>query len=528
MIASAGRSVAPTPSAPAAGLGALAKPATPTGPRGMPAGNMGQIMATARKMSDSQLADVLSGKSLDVPQYVAMTEAMGRKQLRTAMQGAEAQQAANQPNMKQKLLGEYQQQQAAQQMAQAPQMPPQGGGLAALPAPTMAPKTMAGGGIVAFANTEPGTDTAMPIREDLTEDERKQLEQNAYMQRVNAIAHPGEAISKWWNSRPSAEQVWETGRKARTGEIPLISGEEPTAKGRAVNAGLATSDTALADVPKVAQATLDKRNAVMPADLEDARSGAGMTALLNAQKNQGSAGAGGADQRSAERKSALMGTDTGTGITPEKRVNPFGQLSAEIPDYAKVKSQGLGEGLMLLSSAMFGTPNLNQAFAKGLPLLSSVSGATRKELRDLQKDYQAQQLSLAKANELFEQGQEDKGFKYFKQSQDHASDMQKNMALMASAMKPSDTIQTLNAIRLPNESTSDAYARLQGMKQDPKTDQALQIKHADYMKSAAGMLNPMSFDKWLVANGYGGGQQVAAAGNTGYSAVYGVDNKRIQ
>jgi hypothetical protein len=77
---------------PQAGLAALAQPAQ--APRGMSSGSMQQILERARSMSDSQLADILSGKSMDVPQYVAMTEAMGRKSLRNAVQGAQAQQQA--------------------------------------------------------------------------------------------------------------------------------------------------------------------------------------------------------------------------------------------------------------------------------------------------------------------------------------------------------------------------------------------------------------------------------------------------
>jgi hypothetical protein len=128
-----------------AGLGAIAMPASM--PKGKSPDSMYQIMDLARKMSDAQLADVMSGKSMDVPQYVAMTEAMGRKKLRTAMQGAQAQQQAQQPSIKDRMLSEQQQAQQ-QQMAQAAQM----GGIANLPAPNMESVDMAAGGIVAFAD----------------------------------------------------------------------------------------------------------------------------------------------------------------------------------------------------------------------------------------------------------------------------------------------------------------------------------------------------------------------------------------
>jgi hypothetical protein len=147
---------------PQAGLAALAQPAQ--APRGMSSGSMQEIIARARQMSDSQLADILSGKSMAVPQYVAMTEAMGRKSLRTAMQGAQAQQQAKQPSVKDRLLAEN----APQQMMQeAVNMDPQqsvmaaegglmyaDGGIAAIPAPNMDSVDMASGGIVAFQDNE--------------------------------------------------------------------------------------------------------------------------------------------------------------------------------------------------------------------------------------------------------------------------------------------------------------------------------------------------------------------------------------
>jgi hypothetical protein len=116
--------------APQAGLAAIAQPAQ--APKGMSSGNMAQVMAMARKMSDAQLAEVLQGKSLDVPQYVAMTEAMGRKSLRTAMNGAQAMAQAQQPSVKQKLLmGDQPQMQGIQQgmpqMSQQPVMAAEGG-----------------------------------------------------------------------------------------------------------------------------------------------------------------------------------------------------------------------------------------------------------------------------------------------------------------------------------------------------------------------------------------------------------------
>jgi hypothetical protein len=512
------------------GLGAILQ--QPGGaPKGASPRSIQSILDTAKRLSDRQLADVLEGKSLDVPQYVAMTEAMGRKSLRTAMQGAQAQQQMRQPSVKDKLLAE----EAAAQMPAVDTMGNvtgyagggaidmnEGAGIAGLPASNMDSMDMASGGIVAFQdNPDQPVKVGMP-ETGLTEEEKKQLAQNDYMRRVQAISSPGEAISKWWSSRPSSQEVWEKGRKARTGEIPMIVGDEPTVKGKMVNAGLATSDTPIRDVQKVAAANANK---VYAADTEDANAGIGMRAYENMLAGKGKGDAKSNDGLANLRRSQLMGTDTGTGLTPEKRVNPFGELKADLPDYEKVKNQGLGEALMAFSGALFGNYNLSQAMAQGLPTLAKISGATRKEVGDLKKDYNAQQLNIAKANELFEQGQEDKAFKYLKQSQDHAYHMQTAMAAMASATKPSGQAELFKMVQKENPGMSalDIISSMAGAKNESKSDQALRDA---YIKSPYLQAMYPNINDYIKKNTPAGATMSANAGN--FSAVYGPDNKRIQ
>ena len=102
-----------------------------------PAKDMAAIMAQARNYPDSRLADVLAGKDMSIPQYVAMAEAMGRRNLRQAVDGAQAQQQAQQPSVKEQLLAEQ----------NAPQMV---AGIDQLPAANMESMDLAGGGIIAF------------------------------------------------------------------------------------------------------------------------------------------------------------------------------------------------------------------------------------------------------------------------------------------------------------------------------------------------------------------------------------------
>ena len=83
------------------GLASIAQPATQ--PRGKSPESIGEIMALAKKLSDGELSDVLAGKSMAIPQYVAMTEAMGRRSLRNAVKGAQAMAQAKQPSIKDKI-----------------------------------------------------------------------------------------------------------------------------------------------------------------------------------------------------------------------------------------------------------------------------------------------------------------------------------------------------------------------------------------------------------------------------------------
>lgn len=516
--------------APAAGLAAIAQPAQ--APKGMSSGSMAQVMAMARKMSDGQLAEVLQGKSLSVPQYVAMTEAMGRKSLRTAMDGQQSMAQAKQPSVKDKLLmGDQPQMQGIQQgMPQMPQQPVMAaeggmmyadGGIADLPAPNMESMDMASGGIVAFQDN-----LNQPVREgmpstDLTEEEKKQLAENPYMKRVQAITNPGKTISEYFANRPSSQELFNRASKAKSGEVKMFTNEQ-TPKGKLVEAGLVERTTPIQDVTKVAAANLDKKTALNAVDREEAR--AGMVALANAQKDKPATAPAVTDQRSNDRRADLAG-NAGTGIDPNPRANPFAGLKVELPDYVKIKNQGLGEGLMTLSAAMFGNPNMAMAMSQGLPALAKVSGATRKELSEIKKDYNAQQLSLAKANELFEQGKEELAFKKLAQSQNHAVNLQKAMAATTAANKPSGTMELYNAVKAqdPSMKPLDIIAAMSGAKNEPKAEQALRDKYAG--DKTLQLLYP-NIDDYIRKMTPASATMASNAG--GFSAVYGPNGQRIQ
>ena len=125
-----------------AGLGAMMQ-AKGASSAGVPKQSMNEMMALAQKLPDSELADVLAGKSVRVPQFAAMLAAMGRDSLRTAVAGAQAGQA-KEPSKKDQMLAK---------MSPQPQAP---AGLETLPAPNMAQmgQGMASGGIVAFSGED--------------------------------------------------------------------------------------------------------------------------------------------------------------------------------------------------------------------------------------------------------------------------------------------------------------------------------------------------------------------------------------
>lgn len=364
---------APTsPNALPGGLGAiLQQPGS--APKGKTPGNMGQVMALARKMSDMQLADVLAGKSLDVPQYVAMTEAMGRKSLRNAVQGAQAQQQARQPSVKDRLMAEEAQAQAAQQMAAVDQMgiPAEyaGGGaidmnesagIASLPAQNMDSMDLASGGIVAFQNT------------GLVEDEDK-----SYYQRMKErLLKASESVS----ATPSMPTLF---------GIPLF--------GAADKKALAKEEAAPAAAPA----------ATLPPATTDVKPDALGRYVANADApvpTSGPAGGGSAGRSGI----AALAPDSYEELQKKKSSDYLTKLEGlsekQREGIAQIKKEGSGEALMQLGSALLGSRNLAEAGAKAGQQIASTSAATRKEIRAVENLANEYDLNVAKAQEAAEKG----------------------------------------------------------------------------------------------------------------------------
>jgi hypothetical protein len=337
---------------PQAGLAALAQPAQ--APRGMSSGSMEQIIARARQMSDSQLADILSGKSMAVPQYVAMTEAMGRKSLRNAMQGAQAMAQGKQPSLKDKMLAEDAQEQMAQEATDM-------GGIAAIPAPNMESVDMAGGGIVAFREGDlveedplaylSGLDAsgmaADQARADALKAERKAREDKERYEFLKTAA-PDTAANMLKENPNLVPPV--------AAAAPPVTTKGPTTAAPATPAGPKAPGTGVGPAP-----------------------GAQPYSIPSLESLQG--------KRSQDYLSKLEGLG-------EKRRAGLAEL----------KKQGGGEALMNLAAAVMGSPNLAQAAAKGLPMVASTAAATRREARALESSADDYDLNIAKAREAAEKG----------------------------------------------------------------------------------------------------------------------------
>ena len=400
------------PAAPQVGLAALAQPNT--APRGKSPDNMNQVMEIARKMSDAQLAQVLQGKSLDVPQYVAMTEAMGRKQLRTAMDGMQAQQTAQQPSLKDKLMAEQQQ---AAMPPQAPQMPQAApAGLDQLPAPTMTPEGMAGGGIVAF---DDGGD----------------------VEAKNPLAYlnPGD--------------LWDK-----------------------LKGYIAEKQAAVPKTPLQEKIAAEKARSMTPDQLDAVAQGQGVfpegSPALPAGLTPDSLGRFVAKSDTPPpKKSGLEALVSGKAGAPAPAEAPKGQA---MQDYlsklegltgkqreglASIRSQGGGEALMQLASGILSSPTLAGGLAKGMPLVAATSAASRKEQADLNKSANEYDLNLAKARAAVEAGDMDRAFQYKKLADENkarmaalsqGTDLQRNLAMLQDP-KMMALYQEMNAAKKPTD-----------------------------------------------------------------------------
>lgn len=287
-------------------------------------------MAQKGQIRPDMLAPILARKA-EMAQAVANTRAMS--------QGA---QQAPQTVMEQIM--------SRNAMSEAPESD-RDVGLAQLPVrdDMYEPQRMAGGGIVAFANN-----MDQPVSEDmpttLTEEERRYLEMNPYMQRSRAVSDLGrnvkeaftnpsnynpislyqryvgqpfaEAANRFTSETPEQQaERFRMGQKARTGEIPMFAGTDLTTKGRMVAEGrMKPTDNVLDVMQRERQ---QAQNTKELADFDKA------TALF--------------EQERAAAKTAKRGNVSTNPVKNVKAMPEPAQVQTEEPLYAKYEKMLMDE-----------------------------------------------------------------------------------------------------------------------------------------------------------------------------------------
>ena len=439
-----------------AGLSALLKP--DSAPRGMPSGSIQQIMNTARKMSDSQLADVLSGKSIDIPQYVAMTEAMGRKKLRTAMQGAQSQAQMQQPSVKDKLLAEE---------AVAPMM-----GLASLPAPNMGTVDMADGGIVAFNGednkqivTEEDLDALVSRgRMPLTKEQKEKLANTP-----NILKDFG--VSQRTIAARGAPPV-----------IPPQTLEQQLELQREANRGIRAP---LANVPIPAPAP-----ASAPAPAPAAAPAAGGFQTSGIGSLQSYMDAIKANQEDYYKQLAGLGAKQREGL-------------------AQLRRQGGGEALMQLAQGILSKPGLAAGIAAGLPGVTTAAAASRKEQRAVENLANEYDFNLAKARAADAKGNTEAALRYMQLADDAKYKAADINYKMASLNKPGEMMQLLNALGDPK--MMERYQAMNLAKKPAISRDTALKEWNDLMPSEKRRYGDFNTYYNQISGGAGGGIDLAAA-----------------
>ena len=107
----------------------------------------------------------------------------------------------------------------------------------------------------------------------------------------------------------------------------------------------------------------------------------------------------------------LSAIDVSKPTTFERRSSPYAGLSAEKVDFEGLKDKGFGEGLMKMGAGLLSAPG-SKGLAAGIQALAESGAISRKEIAGLKKDAREYDLNIKKAEEAFNQGQDELGFHY--------------------------------------------------------------------------------------------------------------------
>lgn len=529
-----------------AGLSALLKP--DSNPRGMPSGSIQQIMNTARKMSDSQLADVLAGKSMDVPQYVAMTEAMGRKKLRTAMQGAQAQAQMQQPSVKDKLMAEetVSPMMGQPMQGQMPMMAAEGG-LASLPAPNMDTVDMADGGIIAFNGEK--NEQVVESNPELEKIYRRAAALNApNMFTPNIGPYDayqkliGEPFSRFFSASPREQRVaFDKATEARKGERDTFT----SAPADVARNTKAVTEARQKDAKESKDAQTNKAMkaaGVTPVDIEQAEIGMAMQQMLNAPGKSDKKESGAPVRIAAASPApAPAPADSGMGSLKSymdaikanqedyyKKVEGLGAKQRE--GLAQLRRQGGGEALMNIAQGLLSKAGLAQGVSAGLPGVIQTASASRKEQRAVESLANEYDINLAKSRAADARGNTEAALNFMQlanqakyQAGVLANQVEENKLRKAALDKPGEALQLLNALGDPK--MMERYQAMNTAKNDPKSIQTLRDTYAksNYLQ----MMYP-NIDDYVRAMTPTGAAGTLASNTGGFSAVYDSNNRLIK
>jgi len=246
---------------------------------------------------------------------------------------------------------------AAEQPQQMPQM--ENTGVAQLPVPE---RQYAGGGIVAFQNNlNQPVSTNMPTTE-LSEEDKRYLEENPYLQRSRGVVGLGGQLkkaltdprnynpidlyqrnigipfanlaSKFTNESPEDQaKRFRTASQARTGEIPMFAGTDLTTKGKMVSEGRMKPNENVTDVMQKER----KFANLTPTQLDDIARGQGVFP-------EGSLALPGADSGVRVAKSGNVSTTKGESQAKKEPPKPTqAEKTPEEPLYSKYEKMLMDE-----------------------------------------------------------------------------------------------------------------------------------------------------------------------------------------
>ena len=367
--------------------------------------SMDKMMALADKLPDSELADVLSGKSVRVPQFAAMLAAMGRESLRTAVAGAQAGQDKK-PSKKDQMLARMQPQ------AQQPMPPQPAAGLDVIPTQNMETVSAAEGGIIGYSGN-------VGSRVEDPDSDGRRLTTDQLFKGLKDFFITDPSKSRWKQAIEDAAVSDTTSAEAaaRTSlaDTPFSpEGYKYPAYNRRLYGTYGPASSSISANPAsssfppgmIDASTLPGRASIMTPTEPSAASPSSSEgpASSTAPKGTGPQGSG------------IAPPAAGRFEAPPARKSPIDQLMAPTEDVAKQiasgKNQAQGEFLMQMGASLMGNPNLGRALQQGIERGLPGLAANRKEANALIKDQRDYSLNMSKAQEAAAQGRDDLAFKY--------------------------------------------------------------------------------------------------------------------